>query len=81
MGLAGPRRPIHVIEIDVGGQKIRGVMERVNDTVLVTTREAQRSAPLNGRDPEAVARDLLSATTSPSPPTTLPTLNPHPQAR
>ena len=59
MGLAGPRRPIRVIEIEVDGHKVRGVLERVNDTVLVTTREAQRSVPLNGRDPEAVARDLL----------------------
>lgn len=73
MGLAGPRRPIRVIEIEVDGHKIRGVIERVNDTVLITTREAQRSVPLNGRDPESVARDLLQAmvsepSASPAPP-------------
>ncbi|MBX9741488.1 MAG: hypothetical protein K2X62_15540 [Beijerinckiaceae bacterium] len=59
MGLAGPRRPIQVVEVNVDGKLVRGVLERVNDTILVTTREAQLSAPLNGRDPEAVARDLL----------------------
>jgi hypothetical protein len=59
MGLAGPRRPIKVVEVEVEGKLVRGVLERVNDTVLVTTRDSQRSAPLNGRDAEAVARDLL----------------------
>lgn len=61
MGLAGPRRPIKVVEVEVDGKLVRGVLERVNDTVLVTTRDSQRSAPLNGREPEAVARDLLHA--------------------
>jgi hypothetical protein len=61
MGLAGPRRPINVVEVMVEGTIVRGVVERVNDTVLVTTRESQRSAPLNGRAPEAVARDLIHA--------------------
>jgi hypothetical protein len=59
MGLAGPRRPIKVVEVEVDGKLVRGVLERVNDTVLVTTRDHQRSAPLNGRDAEAVARDVL----------------------
>ena len=59
MGLAGPRRPITLVQVEVDGRWIRGVLERVNDTVLVTTRNAQRSAPLNGRTPEAVARDIL----------------------
>lgn len=59
MGLAGPRRPIQMVEVTISGKLVRGVLERVNDTVLVTTRESQRSAPLNGRDPEVVARDLL----------------------
>ena len=59
MGLAGPRRPIKVVEVEVDGKLVRGVLERVNDTVLVTTRDHQRSAPLNGRDAEAVARDIL----------------------
>jgi hypothetical protein len=49
-----------VVEVEVDGKLVRGVLERVNDTVLVTTRESQRSAPLNGRDAEAVARDLLN---------------------
>lgn len=61
MGLAGPRRPFNVVEVMVEGTIVRGVVERVNDTVLVTTRESQRSAPLNGRAPEAVARDLIHA--------------------
>lgn len=64
MGLAGPRRPIKVVEVEVDGKLVRGVVERVNETVLVTTRESQRSAPLNGRDPEAVARDLLHEMTT-----------------
>ena len=59
MGLAGPRRPIKVVEVEVDGKLVRGVLERVNDTVLVTTRDHQRSAPWNGRDAEAVARDVL----------------------
>ena len=59
MGLAGPRRHIKVLEIDVDGTRIRGVFECVNDSVLVTTRVAQKSAPLKGRNPEMVARDLL----------------------
>ncbi len=59
MGLAGPRRPIKVVEVEVDGHIIRGVVERINDVVLVTTRESQQSAPLNGRTPEAVASDLL----------------------
>jgi hypothetical protein len=59
MGLAGPRRPIKVVEMEVDGKIVRGVVERVNGTVLVTTRDSQRSAPLNGREAEAVARDLL----------------------
>lgn len=59
MGLAGPRRPIKMVELTISGKLVRGVVERVNDTILVTTRENQRSAPLNGRDPETVARDLL----------------------
>lgn len=59
MGLAGPRRPIKVVEVEVDGKMVRGVVERVNSTVLVTTRDSQRSAPLNGREAEAVARDLL----------------------
>lgn len=59
MGLAGPRRPIQVIEVTIEGKIVRGVYERVNDTVLVTTRDSQRSAPLNGRSPDDVARDLL----------------------
>ena len=84
MGLAGPRRPIRVIEIEVDGHKIRGVLERVNDMVLVTSRQAQRSAPLNGRDPEAVARDLLqdmasSQALGAGPPANLPSHRP--QAR
>jgi hypothetical protein len=64
MGLAGPRRPIKVVEVEVDGKLVRGVLERVNDTVLVTTRDHQRSAPLNGRDAETVARDLLSEMTT-----------------
>jgi hypothetical protein len=64
MGLAGPRRPIKVVEVEVDGKLVRGVLERVNDTVLVTTRDHQRSAPLNGRDAETVARDLLSEMTA-----------------
>ena len=64
MGLAGPRRPIKVVEVEVDGKLVRGVLERVNDTVLVTTRDHQRSAPLNGRDAEAVARDLLHEMTT-----------------
>jgi hypothetical protein len=64
MGLAGPRRPIKVVEVEVDGQIVRGVLESVNGTVLVTTRDAQRSAPLNGRDAEAVARDLLHEMTT-----------------
>lgn len=64
MGLAGPRRPIKVVEIDVDGTRIRGVFECVNDSVLVTTREAQKSAPLKGRNPEMVARDLLHEMTA-----------------
>ena len=59
MGLAGPRRPIQVVEVTVGDRLVRGVVERVNDTVLVTTRDSQVSARLNGRDPEDVARELL----------------------
>ena len=59
MGLAGPRRPIKVVEVEVDGKLVRAVLERVNDTVLVTTRNHQRSAPLNGRETDAVARDLL----------------------
>lgn len=59
MGLAGPRRPIKVVEVEVDGKIVRGVLERINDSVLVTTRDSQRSAHLNGRDPETVARDLL----------------------
>lgn len=59
MGLAGPRRPIKVVEVDVDGKLVRGVIERVNDTILVTTRDHQRSALLNGREVEIVARDLL----------------------
>lgn len=64
MGLAGPRRPIKVVEVEVDGKIVRGVLERVNDTVLVTTRDAQRSAPLNGREAESVARDLLHEMTA-----------------
>ena len=64
MGLAGPRRPIKVVEVEVDGKLVRGVLERVNDTVLVTTRDHQRSAPLNGRDAETVARDLLQEMTT-----------------
>ena len=64
MGLAGPRRPIKVVEVEVDGKLVRGVLERVNDTVLVTTRDHQRSAPLNGRDAESVARDLLQEMTT-----------------
>jgi hypothetical protein len=48
-----------MVEVTISGKLVRGVVERVNDTILVTTRENQRSAPLNGRDPETVARDLL----------------------
>ena len=83
MGLAGPRRPIRVVEVEVDGRLVRGVLERVNDTVLVTTRESQRSAPLNGRDPEMVARDLLHEMTTtasvakPSPLGDDPGLRPH----
>jgi hypothetical protein len=48
-----------MVEVEVDGKIIRGVLEHVNGTVLVTTRDSQRSVPTNGRPPVTVARDLL----------------------
>jgi hypothetical protein len=59
MGLAGPRRLLNWVEADLDGQKFRGVYELASNTVILTTRTGQKTAFLDGREPNIVARDLL----------------------